>query len=686
MDQTSNEYTITIPCPIHPQRNVEYLCTNHSFHQQRLYCATCVFQSHHCKHDGDIKDFRDFIYEQQQQFYRSGLQLAPDIFELLDSKDQYLGNFKEQAQRQADNIEQNFEVLIHKVVNILNSAKEELITTLEKCVETYACRYQTLHTKVVQNFQNTFFVSKFKSFDEMAQNFMPFTLESVSLMISSLIENYPKQCTVPDDITFAFENVMSIQESNPTFDLPRFDTIKSQIHLLVDKLQKISSTLITTTPTEWRPHVVPTLVFDTKKQVRSERTPIPQRTRSQVDIHSFTNRSQNDMSTNMSYADHQSQSATKDSKRSRSSTRLYGRLPRLPAIPTYSMPNSNLPEELERDSNKHQTEPVNFRCLKEFNTEHTRTVFSVVNIGNNHIATASDDGLIKVWDLDVLSCVAVLKGHNAGVRSLALLGNRNLVSGSWDRNIKIWNTGRIDAIRDAAGDDQQELRRSGDLTHGQDERESSHYQIQCVNTLKGHINSVLCVGVLPDGQTIMSGSTDCSIKLWSSLSGSLLKTMTGHSNEVVCLAATKFSPNVISGSGDKTIKVWNYEKKSVRPCVRTLVGHSGFIWSIELLGDDCTLVSGSLDRVIRIWNIESGDCLKVLAGHNSQVLLVKQFRENRLVSVDAEGVIKIWNVQKWNLITTVKKNTDKQAIYCLTALQDNTILVSGANKKIAIWG
>lgn len=56
-----------------------------------------------------------------------------------------------------------------------------------------------------------------------------------------------------------------------------------------------------------------------------------------------------------------------------------------------------------------------------------------------------------------------------------------------------------------------------------------------------------------DTEKVLSGSYDCSLKVWSLKTGECTQTLRGHVDRVLCL---KFDQNfVVSGSADKTIKV-----------------------------------------------------------------------------------------------------------------------------------
>jgi WD40 repeat protein len=60
----------------------------------------------------------------------------------------------------------------------------------------------------------------------------------------------------------------------------------------------------------------------------------------------------------------------------------------------------------------------------------------------------------------------------------------------------------------------------------------------------------------PDGQTLISGSRDNTIKLWHLETGKLLRTLTEHKKWVYSLAVAPDGHTLASGSEDKTIKIW----------------------------------------------------------------------------------------------------------------------------------
>jgi WD40 repeat protein len=57
-----------------------------------------------------------------------------------------------------------------------------------------------------------------------------------------------------------------------------------------------------------------------------------------------------------------------------------------------------------------------------------------------------------------------------------------------------------------------------------------------LQTLEGHLDSVWSVAFSPDGQRVVSGSYDETVRLWDAATGALQQTLEGHSSGVTSVA------------------------------------------------------------------------------------------------------------------------------------------------------
>ena len=122
---------------------------------------------------------------------------------------------------------------------------------------------------------------------------------------------------------------------------------------------------------------------------------------------------------------------------------------------------------------------------------HIRTVFSTsFSHDGKYLATASQDGTVKIWDnwrKDTEECLVTLKAHpGIMVVSVSFSPNgRYVASGAKGRTVKIWDM----------------------------------QTFQCIATLTGHIDRVTQVSFSGDGKYLASSSADRTVRIWVNVDG-----------------------------------------------------------------------------------------------------------------------------------------------------------------------
>ena len=112
----------------------------------------------------------------------------------------------------------------------------------------------------------------------------------------------------------------------------------------------------------------------------------------------------------------------------------------------------------------------------------------------------------------------------------------------------------------------------------------------------GHTAGTLAVTAMPDGQRLLSGAADKTVRVWL-LDGTLVNTFELRNNTVLALVALPDNQHALSGSTDKTVKLFNVNDGDV---LRTFAHHAAFASSLALLPDGLRFVSGSYDKTARI--------------------------------------------------------------------------------------
>jgi WD40 repeat protein len=75
--------------------------------------------------------------------------------------------------------------------------------------------------------------------------------------------------------------------------------------------------------------------------------------------------------------------------------------------------------------------------------------------------------------------------------------------------------------------------------------------------------------------------------------------------------------------------------------------------SLRLFESVKSFATSSTDKTIKVWEIESGECLKTLSGHDSDVKCVIKLPDNQLASGSHDRTIKIWDLNSGSCVKTI---------------------------------
>jgi WD40 repeat protein len=240
---------------------------------------------------------------------------------------------------------------------------------------------------------------------------------------------------------------------------------------------------------------------------------------------------------------------------------------------------------------------------------------------------SANNGTIQVWHLPTGQVSRILKGHSANVYRIAISPDgQTLVSGSHDGTIHIWHLPTGELIRTL--------------------RAHSHSYRPVIRTLRGHSGSIKSVAISRDGQTLVSCSTDHTIKIWHLPTGQLTRTL--EEDGLYGVSSVAVSPGgqtVVSAGGRDGLKVSNLSMSPIGQMTRTL-GADPFRCSVVAISPDGeTLVSDSTDHTIKIWHLPTGQLITTLVGHSDLVTFLAISQDGQtFVSGSKDGTIKVWGV------------------------------------------
>jgi WD40 repeat protein len=164
-----------------------------------------------------------------------------------------------------------------------------------------------------------------------------------------------------------------------------------------------------------------------------------------------------------------------------------------------------------------------------------------------------------------------------------------------------------------------------------------------ITDIAAHDLAVRGVVYSPDGKRIFSASDDKTIKIWDGESGQALRTITGHNGEIRSVALSPDGRRILSASADKTVKVWDAETGRG---LLTITGHTGTVNSAAYSYDGKRIASASADKTLKIWDAENGRLIKTLTGHTAAVNSAAWSPDGkRIISGSADTSVRIWDAE-----------------------------------------
>ncbi len=201
--------------------------------------------------------------------------------------------------------------------------------------------------------------------------------------------------------------------------------------------------------------------------------------------------------------------------------------------------------------------------------------------------------------------------------------------------------------------------------------ESAPAQALKGDVLEGHTAFVQAFAFSLDGDTLVTGSEDSTIRVWDVATKRCLRTLTAHTSAVNCVCFTPDGARLVSGSDDCTIKVWNPETWELE---RTLTGSRGYVSEVHPAGQGRVASSGN-DGTIRVWDLSTGECLRQMQ-QGSWVNAMDASPDGRFaVASSTDNVMRVWDLSTGEV---AKSLLDASALNVGTVMG---LIVAGENRS-----
>lgn len=218
-------------------------------------------------------------------------------------------------------------------------------------------------------------------------------------------------------------------------------------------------------------------------------------------------------------------------------------------------------------------------------------------LGNKSLLSCSQDCTIRLWSLELMTCIAVYKSHVFPVWSIDVADNYYFASGSADRTACIWS-----------------------IPGSKPER-----------LFVTALSDVTSVKFHPNSNYLFTGSTDTKIRMHSVHDGTLLRLFSGHVDGITCLSVSHCGKLLLSGSRDKTAILWDI---TTGKQIMKLIGHEKVVYDVGFCYFGSIIITTSADNTVRLWDRSDpkGLCLGVYTTNNTPLFCGK-FGYRNIVAV-----------------------------------------------------
>lgn len=197
--------------------------------------------------------------------------------------------------------------------------------------------------------------------------------------------------------------------------------------------------------------------------------------------------------------------------------------------------------------------------------------------------------------------------------------------------------------------------------------------------------SITSVAFTPDGQRLLAGCADATLRIWSITDGQPLAVLYGHTGVVWALALSPDGRWCASCSDDWTVRLWDLSSGRAGHLLR---GHTNVVESIAFSPDGGLLASGGQDKTVRLWDVASGELLRTLDDFPEVVFTLDFLHgaagELQLVCGGMNTAIGVWDLNTGKLLRQLEAHA--QSLRCLSVSPDGSTLVSGSREpELRLW-
>ncbi len=269
------------------------------------------------------------------------------------------------------------------------------------------------------------------------------------------------------------------------------------------------------------------------------------------------------------------------------------------------------------------------------------------------LAASLSEGGVATWEYPSRHPAQSFLGHvpQPPVPGVTFLPDGRLASGSWDQHIRVWA---------ASGDSIRTLGPG----YGTDARYSAWSDVEAD----------------PQGRYLAGVGRD-GLHLWN-LADWKERSFHEHTTDVPALAVGRNGDLIVTGSADRTLRLWD---PSTGKVLAVWLGHTGAVRSVDFSADGKTVVSSGDDGTVRVWDVDKALASVALLADGAPYVVKWSPDGRQLAIANHAGVIRIWDPATGRPIREFKASDEP--IVVLDFSPDWRRVLVGSNRAgpLGVW-
>lgn len=305
---------------------------------------------------------------------------------------------------------------------------------------------------------------------------------------------------------------------------------------------------------------------------------------------------------------------------------------------------------------------IDGRLLTTFRGASAEITDIAINLENTMLAAGSLDRVLRVWDLQTASVIAVLCAHNGMITSVNFCPNpktdmKYLVTTSTDGSVAFWQ-------------------------YSQPRGQKPIFQpkpTQYHEKLRPGQAQMICASFSPGGVFLAAGSADHHVRVY--IMGEegpkgILETE-AHTDTVDSIQWAHSGLRFVSGSKDGTALLWRFETQQWKfeklnmtdrlptcPALQGVIDPKKGLKVTMVSWDrsDNWIVTAVNDHTIKVWNAKTAKLHNSLRGHTDELYVLESHPKDAhvLLSAGHDGQIFLWDIYRGEKLASFVNNIEGQ--------------------------